>query len=171
MNAGSLRYQASPAHRLAASIGLAIVLGFALCAGARAQTKNVSITLDWIIQGTHAPFFVAREKGYFKAAGVTVDTIDPGNGATNVAVKVAGGAYQFGWVDLPSMILFNAKNPNAALIAVYMSFDESRSRSLPASPRESANPPISTAGRSPADRAPRCTTRHRSCSRPPMPGT
>ncbi len=56
--------------------------------------------LDWIIQGTHAPFFVAQEKGYFKAGGVTVDAIDAGNGATNVAVNVAGGAYQFGWVDI-----------------------------------------------------------------------
>jgi NitT/TauT family transport system substrate-binding protein len=109
----------------ASSIGLALVAGLALCAAAQAQTKNVSITMDWIIQGTHAPFFIAQEKGYFKAAGVTVDAIDAGNGATNVAVKVASGAYQFGWVDLPSMILFNAKNPNAALIAVYMSFDES----------------------------------------------
>jgi NitT/TauT family transport system substrate-binding protein len=56
---------------------------------------------------------------------VTVDAIDAGNGATNVAVKVAGGAYQFGWVDIPSMILFNAKNPTTPLIAVYVSFDTS----------------------------------------------
>jgi len=124
MSAGPLHRPSSPRRRLAALLGFAIVLGFALGATARAQTKNVAITLDWIVQGTHAPFFIAKEKGYFKAAGVTVDAIDAGNGATNVAVKVAGGAYQFGWVDLPSMILFNAKNPNAPLIAVYMSFDQ-----------------------------------------------
>jgi NitT/TauT family transport system substrate-binding protein len=94
-------------------------------ASARAEVKNVRISLDWIIQGTHAPFFIAQEKGYFKDAGVTVDAIDKGNGATNVAVTVGSGAYQFGWVDMPSMILFNAKNPTAPLIAVYVSFDES----------------------------------------------
>jgi NitT/TauT family transport system substrate-binding protein len=92
---------------------------------ASAQTKNVKIMMDWIIQGTHAPFFVAQDKGYFKADGVTVDTIDAGKGATNVAVSVAGGVYQFGWVDLPSMIRFNAQNPASPLVAVYMSFDES----------------------------------------------
>jgi NitT/TauT family transport system substrate-binding protein len=81
--------------------------------------------MDWIIQGTHAPFFVAQDKGYFKADGVTVDTIDAGKGATNVAVAVAGGVYQFGWVDLPSMIRFNAANPASPLLAVYVSFDES----------------------------------------------
>jgi NitT/TauT family transport system substrate-binding protein len=91
---------------------------------AAAETKNVKISLDWVIQGTHAPFFVAQKKGYFKDAGVSVDAIDPGKGATNVAVAVAGGAYQFGWVDLPSMIRFNAANPTAPLIAVYISFDD-----------------------------------------------
>lgn len=90
----------------------------------RAETKHVKIMLDWIIQGTHAPYFVAQQKGYFKAAGVTVDAIDPGKGATNVAVSVAGGAYQFGWVDLPSLIRFNALNPSTPLIAVYISFDD-----------------------------------------------
>jgi NitT/TauT family transport system substrate-binding protein len=107
--------------RLALALGLILSVGGA----ASAEVKNVKITLDWIIQGTHAPYFIAQEKGYFKAAGVTVDAIDPGNGATNVAVKVAGGAYQFGWVDIPSMILFNAKNPTTPLIAVYVSFDSS----------------------------------------------
>lgn len=111
----------------------AFVLG-ALCAAmavavpfaesARAETKNVKIMMDWIIQGTHAPFFIAEKKGYFKDAGVTVDAIDAGKGATNVAVSVAGGAYQFGWVDMPSMIRFNAMNPSSPLIAVYISFDD-----------------------------------------------
>jgi NitT/TauT family transport system substrate-binding protein len=97
----------------------------AAVAPAHAEVKNVKITMDWIIQGTHAPFFIAQEKGYFKDGGVAVDAIDKGNGATNVAVTVGSGAYQFGWVDMPSMILFNAKNPTTSLIAVYVSFDES----------------------------------------------
>jgi NitT/TauT family transport system substrate-binding protein len=91
---------------------------------ARAEQNNVRIMMDWIIGSTHTPFLIAREKGYFKDAGVTVDAIDPGKGATNVAVAVAGGAYQFGWVDLPSMIVFNAKNPASPLIAVYISFEQ-----------------------------------------------
>lgn len=90
----------------------------------KAETKNVKIMMDWVIQGTHAPFFVAQKNGYFKDAHVTVDTIDAGKGATNVAVSVAGGVYQFGWVDLPSMIRFNAMNPGSQLIAVYISFDD-----------------------------------------------
>jgi len=104
---------------------LSFVFAVAPVVAAKAETKNVKIMMDWIIQGTHAPFFVAQDKGYFKADGVTVDTIDAGKGATNVAVAVAGGVYQFGWVDLPSMIRFNAANPASPLLAVYVSFDES----------------------------------------------
>jgi len=104
---------------------LVSILLLTFAGSGRAETTNVKIMLDWIIQGTHAPFFVAQSKGYFKAAGVTVDALDPGKGATNVAVSVAAGVYQLGWVDLPSMIRFNAQNPAAPLIAVYMSFDAS----------------------------------------------
>ena len=106
-------------------LSLSLLFAAVSGAGAGAETKNVKIMMDWIIQGTHAPFFVAQDKGYFKAEGVTVDAIDAGRGATNVAVSVAGGVYQFGWVDLPSMIRFNAANPASPLLAVYMSFDKS----------------------------------------------
>jgi len=103
---------------------LALTFIIASATGSAAQTKNVRIMLDWIIQGTHAPFFIAQDRGYYKAAGVVVDAIDAGRGATNVAISVAGGAYHFGWVDMPSLVRFNAQNPAAPLIAVYVSFDE-----------------------------------------------
>ena len=95
----------------------------ALVAPASAQKKNLNVMMDWIVQGTHAPFFVAEQKGYFKQNGLTV-AIDPGKGATNVAVSVAGGAYDFGWIDMPTLIKFNAMNPTAPLVASYISFDQ-----------------------------------------------
>jgi NitT/TauT family transport system substrate-binding protein len=84
----------------------------------------VKIMLDWIVQSTHSPFFIAQEKGYFKNAGANVEAIDPGKGATNVAVSIASGVYQFGWIDLPTMIKFNTSNPTSPLVAVYISFDK-----------------------------------------------
>jgi len=108
------------------AIVLLVAAVVALAAFARpagAQQKDVRMMLDWIIQGTHAPFFVALEKGYYKDGGLNV-AIDAGKGATNVAVNVASNVYQFGWVDLPTMIKFNAQNPGSPLIGVYISFDE-----------------------------------------------
>jgi NitT/TauT family transport system substrate-binding protein len=102
----------------------ALGLGLTAAPAAAQEKKDVKVMMDWIIQGTHAPFFVAREKGYYKEAGINVQ-IDAGRGATNVAVSVAGGVYDFGWVDMPSMIKFNAQNPSSPLVAVYISFDDS----------------------------------------------
>ncbi len=96
----------------------------ALSGASSAQAQDVRISMDWLIQGTHAPFFVAQSKGYFKDEGIN-PTMDSGKGATNVAVSVASGAYQFGLVDVPSMIVFNAKNPGKPLVGVYMYFDQS----------------------------------------------
>ena len=110
------------AHLRALALSLGTIV--AAAPSARGEVQSVRIALDWIVQGTHAPFFVAKDKGYFKAEGVAVDAIDAGTGATNTAVKVASGAYQFGWVDVPSMILFNAKNPGTPFVAVYVSFDQ-----------------------------------------------
>src|SRR5258708_3207978 len=101
-----------------------LLLGLCSVPAARAEVASVKIMMDWIIQGTHAPFFIAQQNGYFKSAGVTVDTIDAGKGATNVAVSVASGVYQFGWGDMPTMIKFNAQNPASGLIAVFVSFGE-----------------------------------------------
>ena len=150
---------------------LSLIFAVLSAVTAAAETKNVRIMMDWIIQGTHAPFFVAQDKGYFKEQGVIVDAIDAGKGATNVAVSVAGGVYQFGWVDLPWMIRFNAANPASPLLAVYMSFDASP---LAVITRKDAGirKPVDLDGRKIAGGpAPRCTTPSPSCSRPPTPRT
>src|SRR5438093_4609076 len=77
---------------------MALVLALAmLSAPASAQRKDVKMMLDWVMQGTHAPFFVAQEKGYYKEGGLNV-TVEAGKGATNVAVIVASGTFDFGWV-------------------------------------------------------------------------
>src|SRR5258705_5215308 len=94
-----------------------LLLGLCSVPAARAEVASVKIMMDWIIQGTHAPFFIAQQNGYFKSAGVTVDTIDAGKGATNVAVTGATGAYQFGWVAMPTTIKFKPQKPAPPLIA------------------------------------------------------
>jgi NitT/TauT family transport system substrate-binding protein len=116
------RYGFRSLRSLAAILAACLAIGLAGPARAQ-QKKDVRVMMDWIIQATHAPFFIAQQKGYYKEGGLTVH-IDAGKGATNVAVSVAGGAYDFGWVDMPSMIKFNAQNPSSPLVAVYISFDD-----------------------------------------------
>ena len=64
-----------------------------------AQAARVRMTLDWAFQSPNAFALVAREKGYFRAAGVDV-TVDRGQGSGGVPVALAGGSYDMGYADL-----------------------------------------------------------------------
>lgn len=88
------------------------------------EKSDVTFMLDWTISGTHAPFFIPQEKGYYKAAGLNV-RIDRGTGAANTAANVASGVYDFGWADVATMIGFNAQNPGKELTLVYIHFQDS----------------------------------------------
>jgi NitT/TauT family transport system substrate-binding protein len=107
-------------RRLMSAMGLAAALG---TSGAASAAETVKIMMDWQFGGTHAPYILADANGYFKAAGIDA-TIDQGQGSTNVAVSVASGAYQFGLLDLPTLIKFNGQNPETPLVVVYVAFDE-----------------------------------------------
>jgi NitT/TauT family transport system substrate-binding protein len=106
---------------LAAALALLTVCS---ASAAAVEQPDLPVMLDWVIQGTHAPFFVAEAKGYYKAEGLTV-RLDPGKGAGTVCSTVAGGVYPVGYADVPTIVQFNAQNPpDRALVVVYVSFDE-----------------------------------------------
>jgi NitT/TauT family transport system substrate-binding protein len=56
------------------------------------------MTLDWVFQGPNAGFVVAREKGFYREAGLDV-SISPGKGSGSTAQLVASKATQIGFAD------------------------------------------------------------------------
>ena len=50
----------------------------------------MTLYLDFFVDGLHAPFFVADEKGYFDEEGLDV-TIEPGQGSADALRVVASG--------------------------------------------------------------------------------
>lgn len=99
---------------------LALVLG---TGAALAQAKDVKFTLDWAIQGNHAIWTVAQEKGYFTKEGLNVK-IDRGFGSGDAVTKVASGAYDIGFSDINAVIKFNGENPGNPVIGVFQTFDK-----------------------------------------------
>ena len=92
-----------------------------LPAAALAQTK-IKFVLNWKYQGPQAWFFVAQDKGYFKAEGLDVE-IDQGEGSAAPVGKVATGAYTGGFGDINALIDLAAKRGNEAPIAVSMIYN------------------------------------------------
>ena len=98
-----------------------LALGLLLAVPARAETE-VKFVLDWALQGNHALWTVALEKGYFAKEGLKV-TMDRGFGSGDSLIKVASGAYDIGFCDVNGIVKFNAENPSKPMVNVLMMFD------------------------------------------------
>ncbi len=66
------------------------------------KTK-VTLTLNWVPYGEHAPFYYGIKKGIFSSQGIDLE-IRPGNGSGNTIQQVAQQKTDFGWADTPPLI-------------------------------------------------------------------
>ena len=93
------------------------------CAGAACAQTAMPFALDWKFEGPAAPYFVAIDKGYFGAEGLSVE-ISEGAGSLDAIPKVATGAFPIGFADINSVMRFLDQNPGAPVIAVMMIYDK-----------------------------------------------
>ena len=92
---------------------------------ARAQaTPRVRFTLDWAFQAPNAFAIVARERGFYREAGVDV-AIDRGQGSGGVPVALAAGTHDVGYADLSPTLRFLSENPGRDVIAIAIVHDRS----------------------------------------------
>ena len=82
--------------KLAAVTGAAMATGL-LGAPAFAQTRRISITLPWVVNGSNYWPIVGREKGFFKSRGIDL-AVSRGNGSVAAAQAVGNGQFDLGVV-------------------------------------------------------------------------
>jgi NitT/TauT family transport system substrate-binding protein len=115
---------ASRIRRLLGATGLALAVGAAAglyLPAAQAQTR-IKMVLNWKYQGPQAWFFIAQDRGYFKAEGLDVE-IDQGEGSSAPITKIASGAYTAGFGDINTAIDFASRRPNEAPVGVFMLYN------------------------------------------------
>jgi len=81
---------------------LLAALAMGVSAPVNAQQK-FPFRLNWTLYGEHAPFFVARDKGFYREEGLEVE-IQEGSGSTTVAQLVANATSPVAYVDAATMM-------------------------------------------------------------------
>jgi NitT/TauT family transport system substrate-binding protein len=104
---------------------LAVVLGAAaaLLSGApvQAQTSkpltDITLAVDFIILGRHAPWYVAQARGYYREEGINLKVV-ASRGTGQVLSMLEGGVAQFGLPDIPGLVLGRAKGSKVRVVGV-----------------------------------------------------
>ncbi|MFA6264953.1 MAG: ABC transporter substrate-binding protein [Pseudolabrys sp.] len=107
---------------IAATVVVGLTAPMLAPAPAAAQTK-LKVVLNWKYQGPQGMFFLADDRGYFKAEGIEVQ-LDQGNGSGGVPALVANGTYDVGFGDMNALIELAAKKPDDAPVAVYAMYNQ-----------------------------------------------
>jgi NitT/TauT family transport system substrate-binding protein len=110
------------ATRLWAAVVIGMVVAGSFATSALAQEK-IRFMLNWKRDGSNAEFFLAQERGYFKAEGLDV-TLDAGEGSSAPIVRIASGAYEAGFGDINSMVQYDSLHPEKPELVVLCFYDK-----------------------------------------------
>ena len=104
-----------------------LLLGVAACgddksAGPSAPAGSgdkLTLTLNWVPYGEHAPFYYGLKKGYYKAEGIDLE-IKPGNGSGNVIKQVDQKQTDIAWADTPVLLRSIATGMKVKSLGVFL---------------------------------------------------
>jgi NitT/TauT family transport system substrate-binding protein len=101
-------------YRLVTSIVAAVLSGMLTAAHAE---ESVTLRLKWFHQAQFAGFYVAKEKDFYKSAGLNVD-IQPGGPDFPAIQMVTGGNEQFGVTGADQILIARSKGVPVVALAV-----------------------------------------------------
>lgn len=89
-------------------LGVWLIIGSLVPVSGWAAEDSLAIRLDFIVGGKHAPWFVAKEKGFYKKRGLNVD-IQAGKGSADTVRAIAAGLADVGFADLATTIVAKSR--------------------------------------------------------------
>ena len=87
-----------------------------------AAADTIKVQLDWILEGKHVPFFVARERGFFKKNNLEATLLE-GKGSANSATFVDAGQADYSYGDLLTAVQVMSKGAKNRAIGIGMAFN------------------------------------------------
>jgi NitT/TauT family transport system substrate-binding protein len=110
---------------IARAVAVAALLATTAAPGAAAPApQKVTMILNWIAGGDHAPYYYAQKMGWYKDAGIDL-TLEQGKGSTLAAQRVGAGVDALGLADMATVMTAKASGANeVAVMNVYANFPE-----------------------------------------------
>ena len=101
------------------SVGEIIVSGPKIQQPKAQAADKIIMHLDFLINGYHAPFYIAQKKGWYKDAGIDA-TIRPGRGTADSIKNVGSGNAQFGFPSFGAAAAAVANGIPLMAVAAYL---------------------------------------------------
>jgi NitT/TauT family transport system substrate-binding protein len=87
--------------------------------GTPGPLESVQFRLNWVIAGNHAPYFLAKQKGFWEECGLDV-SMAAGKGSGDTAQLIANRSQDFGLTDAVSIVAGRVKGlPVTGLGVIY----------------------------------------------------
>ena len=96
---------------------IAVVLASA-AALAQSAPQKAAVRLDWKAGAQHAPFYLAKARGFYKDEGLDVEIIS-GSGSSDTVKQVGSGTIDFGLVDALVLVQAAQQRVPVKSIAAY----------------------------------------------------
>ena len=82
----------------------------------------IKVQLDWIIEGKHVPFYVARDRGFFKKNNLEATLLE-GKGSANSATFIDVGQADYSYGDFLTAVQVMSKGAKNRAIGIGMAFN------------------------------------------------